>query len=141
LKAWYFAPALNHYRCIKAVTDTGKVRLTETFKFLHHTLPTPTVSDTDRIINATQQLKLAIEGKRDTPADELGAIQHLQAMITGAANTPTVEEPESIHEPEQETTEPVPVHESEPEPLPVHLQRNPHQRQLTTPPTASSNSI
>ncbi|KAL7480206.1 hypothetical protein ACHAW6_011040 [Cyclotella cf. meneghiniana] len=30
IKAWYFAPALNHYRCIKAVTDTGAVRLADT---------------------------------------------------------------------------------------------------------------
>jgi hypothetical protein len=49
LKAWYCAPAMNHYRCIKAVTNTGAVRLTDTYKFLHHSLPTPEISDTDRI--------------------------------------------------------------------------------------------
>jgi hypothetical protein len=93
LKTWYCAPALNHYQCIKAVTDTGVVRLTDTFKFLHHTLPTPVISDTNRIIKAMQQLKLAIEGKRNTNKDKLEAIQHLQGLITGAANTSTIEEP------------------------------------------------
>ena len=44
MKAWYFAPALKHYCCIKVVTDAGAVRITDTFKFLHHTLPVPTVS-------------------------------------------------------------------------------------------------
>ncbi|KAL7476782.1 hypothetical protein ACHAW6_002618 [Cyclotella cf. meneghiniana] len=33
MKAWYFALALKHYRCIKVVTDAGAVRITDTFKF------------------------------------------------------------------------------------------------------------
>eukprot|EP00804_Cyclotella_cryptica_P025455 CCRYP_017202-RA/>CCRYP_017202-RA protein AED:0.33 eAED:0.21 QI:0/0/0/1/1/1/3/0/788 len=106
MKAWYCAPALNHYQCIKAVTDTEAVRLTDTFKFLHHTLPTPVISDTNRIINAMQQLKLAIEGKRDADEDELEAIRHLQALITGAANTSTIEEPAADNEHEPNTTAP-----------------------------------
>ncbi|KAL7483280.1 hypothetical protein ACHAW6_008929 [Cyclotella cf. meneghiniana] len=82
LKAWYCAPALNHYRCIKAITNTGAVRLTDTFKFLHHTLPTPMISYTNCIVKATQQLKLATKGKQNTDEDKLTAIQHLQALIT-----------------------------------------------------------
>jgi hypothetical protein len=97
----------------------------DTFKFLHHTLPTPTVSDTHRINKAMQQLKLTIEGKRDAPADELGAIQHLRALITGAANTPMVEEPESVPEPEQAIPVPGPIHECAPEPLPAYLVTQP----------------
>ncbi|KAL7474137.1 hypothetical protein ACHAW6_000129 [Cyclotella cf. meneghiniana] len=50
IKAWYFAPVLNHYCCIKVVTDTGMVRLADTFLFLHHSLPIPTISNADRII-------------------------------------------------------------------------------------------
>ncbi|KAL7475457.1 LOW QUALITY PROTEIN: hypothetical protein ACHAW6_001369 [Cyclotella cf. meneghiniana] len=53
MKAWYFAPALKHYCCIKVVTDAGAVRITDTFKFLHHTLPVPTVSSTNRILPRT----------------------------------------------------------------------------------------
>eukprot|EP00804_Cyclotella_cryptica_P004778 CCRYP_004861-RA/>CCRYP_004861-RA protein AED:0.43 eAED:0.43 QI:0/0/0/1/0/0/2/0/114 len=66
-----------HADRLGAVTDTGVVRLSDTFKILHNSLPTSTISDTDRIVKATQQLKLAIEGKRDASEDELRAIQHL----------------------------------------------------------------
>jgi len=38
IRARYFAPALNHRQCIKAVTEAGTVRVTDTFKFLHHSL-------------------------------------------------------------------------------------------------------
>eukprot|EP00804_Cyclotella_cryptica_P006568 CCRYP_021174-RA/>CCRYP_021174-RA protein AED:0.46 eAED:0.46 QI:0/0/0/1/1/1/2/0/373 len=90
IKAWYCAPALNHYRCIKAVTDTGAVRLTNTYKFLHHTLPTPSISDTNCIIKATQHLQRVINGQRSTDGDELTAIQHLQAIISGAMCPPFI---------------------------------------------------
>ncbi|KAL7489085.1 hypothetical protein ACHAW6_014672 [Cyclotella cf. meneghiniana] len=33
IKDWYFVPALNHYRCIKAVTNTGAVSIANTFAF------------------------------------------------------------------------------------------------------------
>lgn len=47
IRAWYFAPALNHYRCIKAVTEAGAVRVTDTFSpcttaYLTKTFPTQT---------------------------------------------------------------------------------------------------
>jgi hypothetical protein len=118
MKAWYYAPALQHYRCIKAVTDTGAVRLTDTFKFLHHTIPTPKILDTDRIIKATQHLQLAIEGKRDAPPDELDAIRHLHALITGAANTPPVETPDPKPIQAHETPDPPPEPAHAPKPVP-----------------------
>ncbi len=31
IKAWYFSPALKHYHCIKAVTDVGGMRISDTF--------------------------------------------------------------------------------------------------------------
>ncbi|KAL7481933.1 hypothetical protein ACHAW6_007618 [Cyclotella cf. meneghiniana] len=40
IKASYFSPSLNHYHCMKAVTDTGAVRIADTYTFLHHTLIT-----------------------------------------------------------------------------------------------------
>ncbi|KAL7489106.1 LOW QUALITY PROTEIN: hypothetical protein ACHAW6_014701 [Cyclotella cf. meneghiniana] len=49
MKACHFAPAINHYCCVKVVKDVGAVRITNTFKFLHHTLPVPIISPTDRI--------------------------------------------------------------------------------------------
>ena len=78
IKAWYFAPALNHYRCVKVVTDTGAVRTTDTFTFLHHTIPVPTITATDRIVNATKHLKQAIEGNTTPAPDELEAIAALK---------------------------------------------------------------
>jgi hypothetical protein len=44
MKAWYYAPALNHYRCIRAVRETGAVRVMNKLQFKHHTLPIPKVS-------------------------------------------------------------------------------------------------
>ena len=81
IKAWYFAPALNHYRCIRAVTDTGTVRLTDTFTFLHHTLPTPTISTADRITKAIKNLEHTISGKPPTLQCELEAIEKIRKLI------------------------------------------------------------
>jgi hypothetical protein len=83
MKAWYFAPALKHYRCIRVVTDAGAVRITDTFKFLHHTLPVPKVSSTDRIVKATKHLRQAINDHTTTAPDELQAIEHLRALLLG----------------------------------------------------------
>ncbi|KAL7478261.1 hypothetical protein ACHAW6_004033, partial [Cyclotella cf. meneghiniana] len=85
IRAWYFVPALNHYRCIKAVTESGTVRVSDTFKFLHHTLHEPVLSNMDRIVKATQHLIRTIEEKSNAPPDEMEAIQHLRDLITGAA--------------------------------------------------------
>jgi hypothetical protein len=77
IKAWYFAPALDHYCCVKVVTDAVAVRTTDTFKFLHHTLPAPTITLTDRIVKATKHLKQAIENHMLPGPDELEAIATL----------------------------------------------------------------
>ncbi len=93
IKAWYFAPALNHYRCIKTVTESGAVRISDTFKFLHHTLPEPVLSNTDRIVKATQHLLRTIEGQPTAPPDEMEAIQQLRNLITKAANCQPKQQP------------------------------------------------
>ncbi len=89
IKAWYFAPALNHYRCIRAVTDTGAVRLTDTFTFLHHTLPTPTISNADRITKAIKNLENTISGRPPTLQCELEAIEKIRQLIHGLKSNPT----------------------------------------------------
>jgi hypothetical protein len=98
MKAWYFAPALNHYRCIRVVTDTGAVRITDTFKFLHHALPVPQVSSADRIVQATKDLRQAIDGATTSAPDELEAIKQLRALILGTPPPPPL--PEEIAPPE-----------------------------------------
>ena len=77
MKVWYYVPALNHYRCICAITEEGAVRVTDTFKFIHHTLPIPKISQVDRFVKATRELALTIQGHIMAPPDELKAIEHL----------------------------------------------------------------
>jgi hypothetical protein len=134
IRAWYFAPALNHYRCIKAVTEAGAIRTSDTFKFLHHSLPAPIISNTDRIVKATQHLVRTIEGHSDAPPDELQAIQHLRDLITGAAAMPT--EPEPRIDP---PNDPDPADEIEPDlhPIPIQIAPDPIH---TIPPAADKPS-
>ena len=69
------APALHHYRCIKIImADTGGERITSTFKFNHHALPTPTVTQADHIVDAAHRLSSAIADSQTAPPDELEAI-------------------------------------------------------------------
>jgi len=82
VKAWYYAPALKHYRVIKGVLESGATRLTDTWKFKHHALPIPSISQTDRIVKATQHLATVIEGANPSPPDELTAIENLRALIS-----------------------------------------------------------
>ena len=87
MKAWYGAPAINHYRCIKAMIESGAIWVTDMFKFHHHSLPFPTVSNADCIIKAVQDLKCAIDSKPTAPHDGLQAIEALHALILGCNNT------------------------------------------------------
>ena len=87
MKAHYFAPSLSHYRVIKALTETGSVRLTDTWKFKHHSIKVPTITSTDRIVQATRQLTAAIQGTNNPPPDELEAIEHLRALIMATSSS------------------------------------------------------
>lgn len=100
-------PTLNHYHCVNVVTDCRSSEITDTFKFLNHTLPVPSVILTNQIVKATKQLKQAIKGHTTQAPDELKAIAHLHAPITGAQpdpslpellTPPTVAEPLEAHE-------------------------------------------
>jgi hypothetical protein len=85
--SWYSAPAMSHHYCIKVVTKASAIRITDTFRFLRHSLPEPTIPNTDRIVKATRHLIRTIEGQPDATPDELQAIQHLKDLITWAANS------------------------------------------------------
>ena len=69
LKAWYIGKARKHDRALKGVTDLGAVRLTDTWKFKHHSLTVPTITATDRIVKATQDLTTAIGRQNKAPPD------------------------------------------------------------------------
>ena len=131
MKAWYFAPALSHYRCIKAVTEAGATRVTDTFKFLHHNLPIPTVSNTDRIVKATQHLIRTIDGQPNAPPDKMQALQQLRDIITGAARQPMEPEPEL--DPAEE--EPI----QDPLPPPIQIQPTPPQTDKAPLPRVAAN--
>ena len=63
---WYVAPALKHHRVWQVVSkETGAVRYTDTIKFKHHTLTTPSVSAEDRIVNR-QQCTYKIQSRAKT---------------------------------------------------------------------------
>ncbi|KAL7479901.1 hypothetical protein ACHAW6_005619, partial [Cyclotella cf. meneghiniana] len=100
--AWYFALALTCYQCIKALTESGATRVTDTFKFLHHCLPESTVSKTDHIVEATQHLLHTIQGQPNALLDELQTIQQLRDLITGATKCKPTPDPEIDFIPEQE---------------------------------------
>ena len=76
-KAWYFAPSLKHYRVIKTTNEEGTVRKTDTWKYNHHSIKTPTVTAVNRIIKATKHLSTAIHCHNNAPQDKLQAIEHL----------------------------------------------------------------
>ena len=71
LKVWYIVTARKHYRVLKGLDDSGAVRLTDTWKLKHHSLTVPTITATDRIVKATQDLTAAIGGQNKPPPDEL----------------------------------------------------------------------
>eukprot|EP00804_Cyclotella_cryptica_P013537 CCRYP_021093-RA/>CCRYP_021093-RA protein AED:0.19 eAED:0.14 QI:0/0/0/1/1/1/4/0/1001 len=108
MKAWYVAPAINHYHCVKVVTDTGAVRITDTFKFLDRTLPIPTISPTNRIVQSTKQLKHAIERHNTAAPNELDATADLHALLSGAQPDPPLPEspPPPLAEDPREDIEP-----------------------------------
>jgi hypothetical protein len=112
---WYFAPALKHYHCIKAVTEAGAVRVSNAFEFLRHSRPEPVISNTDRIAKATQPLIRTINGHPDAPRDELQAILGLKDLISGAANQQQMLDP--VVEPEHRSANKVVVSKQIPEPI------------------------
>ena len=77
VKAWYFAPSLKHYRLIKTTNEAGKVRTTDTWKYNHRSIKTPTVTPVNKIIKATKKLATAIQCHNEAPQDELQAIENL----------------------------------------------------------------
>ena len=83
MQGWYFSPDIKNYHVIKTVTEKGAVIITDTFKFKHNTIKTPTVTPSERIVKATQALALTMQAKNDTPLDELEAITNLQDLILG----------------------------------------------------------
>jgi hypothetical protein len=83
---WYIGLSLKHYRCICTIMEgTGSERLTDTFRFKHHTMSVPTITPTDRIINATKHLTATVAGVQEAPPSKLEAIQNLRLLLLDEA--------------------------------------------------------
>ena len=59
------------------MANSGGERITDTFQFCHLAIPVPSITATDRILDAMARLTAAIEGIQEAPHDELAAIQTL----------------------------------------------------------------
>ena len=70
------------------MADTGAERLTDTFRYKHHTMPVLTITPTDRIIAATRHLTNALSGTQEAPPDKLQAILSLRQLLLGEAPPP-----------------------------------------------------
>eukprot|EP00804_Cyclotella_cryptica_P022689 CCRYP_012483-RA/>CCRYP_012483-RA protein AED:0.32 eAED:0.32 QI:0/0/0/1/0/0/3/0/684 len=134
IRAWYFAPARHHYRCIQVVTDAGAVRVSDTFRFLHHNLPNLAITHTDRITKAAQHLIRTIDGHPDAPDDELQAIQNRRDLLAGATTshkdtTPTTKPISIFHEEAPPSLAPTLTHLVSPDPspllIPTHISPQP----------------
>ena len=88
-KAWYLSHSPNHYRCIRVLmANTCGERITNTFRFNHHSILVPKITATDRILDTTARLTAAIKGVQEAPPDELAAIQALQTLLLGEVPPP-----------------------------------------------------
>ena len=127
VKAWYFAPSLKHYCVIKTTNESGAVLTTDTCKYNHHLIKTPTITSVNRIIKTKKHLATAIHFQNDMP--------HLRALITGniapishQATDQKLEPPGHWYlEPEHSAELMAPISECEPptlDPQPIYVNNN-----------------
>ena len=74
---WYVARAIKHHRVWQVVSkNTGAMRYTDTIKLKHHIMAIPIVLATDRTVKAQGSNK-------NSPPEELEAIEVLEALLNG----------------------------------------------------------
>ena len=85
LKAWYIGPCLKHWRSFKGILpSTGAERMSDTVKMKHHAIAIPELTPADRILEATKQLKDAIQQQpQQAPMEEIAAIELLREVLLG----------------------------------------------------------
>jgi hypothetical protein len=110
------------------MADTGAERLTDTFRYKHHTMPVPTITPTDRIIAATRHLTNALSGTQEAPPDKLQAILSLRQLLLGEAPPPVPVNPPPI------TSHDAPIPCLDPYDKPIHMW-NPNSTQHSAVPT------
>lgn len=84
-KAWYIGPSLDHYRSFRGVLpSTGAEQISDTVRFNHHAVKIPNLTPADRILEATKQLKLAIQQQpKQASMDEISTIELLGEVLLG----------------------------------------------------------
>ena len=143
-KAWYTRPALQHYRCVHAITAaTGRESTVETLQFLPHSFRNPTLTPTQLVTVAARDLTNAIKAvTRDEPTNDLGKLTTDQAqrldtlanIFDSMAKPPTQQEPSLPRVPDGNQT-PMLVHTPNPAELPRVSYENPqagHMEHRTT---------
>jgi len=123
-------PAPNHYHCVQvAMKQTGAVRVTDTVTYKHHNQQIPTITPTDRIVEATKNLERTIKQLLPTPPTTLEAINKLREIMTTPPipqqPQPTVSPPKPNRDTQpQPHSTPAPLHiitqEEEPKHMPIH---------------------
>jgi Reverse transcriptase (RNA-dependent DNA polymerase) len=80
-KAWYTRPALQHYRCVHAITaTTGRESTIETMQFLPHSFRPPTLTPTQLVTVAATDLTKAL-----TTLTNAGPANHLDQLTASQA--------------------------------------------------------
>ncbi len=94
VEGWYLYTSPEHYRTHNChVKDTGKERLSESVKFLHKAITNPSLTATDKLMNAMSNLNSAIKQlDHDASDDQLRDLSNLVNATTAtiAANATPV---------------------------------------------------
>ena len=130
LDGYYIGPALQHYRCYRAIAKaSGAAVISDAVKFCHHYLPTPTVTLEDKLLHALQAIHHALRRSTPRPADEqIAAIQTIRTILhdykhANGHKTHPMDSPPGVDKPPPGVRETQPVHPSpgvNPRPGPPH---------------------
>jgi len=80
-QGWYLGPSMEHYRCHRVLPKvTNAMRVCKTVIFKHKRYTSPTISPTDYITNATQQLVTTIKKAEGIPGYAASQLEQLEQL-------------------------------------------------------------
>ena len=81
---------MKHYRAFRGVVPSTKgERISDSVKFQHHVIAVLELTPTNRILEATRELKRTItQQPKAAPLDEVAAIELLRKVMLGKQDTP-----------------------------------------------------
>ena len=84
-EGWSVGVLFEHYLCQLVIpADVREINVSDTVKFLHHFITTPTLTPEDRILHGINTLSSAIQDKStDTYEAQIQAITKLRDICTG----------------------------------------------------------